>query len=288
MRPLLFTNVFIVSLFCCAVTIQGQIAIQADQELQSLISEWAATANRDKGDTYFTLLAKIEPLARRDYPHFAKQVMYYVQNLKGEERQRGAFVYRLFVFLLVPESEIARGLGRYLYAEDEELRESVRRIFPFDFFTDAVGFYNYPDYSKWGDLVKEGSAKAEFLEPLKRMMFEFAPNAAFLFYHTDAPADELIDLRRNERVIANALYQKNLLEGFSGGRTDAATTAAVHELCNSKYWWARLFVSEVMVQNKEFRDAGLIVKLKTDENELVRKSIASLEKPDLLRATPVD
>jgi hypothetical protein len=149
------------------------------------------------------------------------------------------------------------------------------------------------DLSHFRDHILGSFQKASTAAPLKRALFETIPAEAFFFYSGEwsigeVDRNDIVPYRRKWRIVDNALFDKRWLGGISGGKLDLATATTLRDLATSKYWWSRMFVAEVMVQHKEFRDADLIQRLKTDENELVRNSITSLESADPLRVSPVD
>jgi hypothetical protein len=57
-------------------------------------------------------------------------------------------------------------------------------------------------------------------------------------------------------------------------RTLAAANSEIARLSTSEYWWARLYVAEMLRQHpKFFHSEALAAKLKADENELVRRAM---------------
>jgi hypothetical protein len=185
---------------------------------------------------------------------------------------------------------MAEGIAPLLYCDSRSIREEAQRILRL-LVRLQRGDRGELDLSHWRHFVKPEIAK-----PLTRAIFETQPVASFFFFSgewtqpgtPEVARSDIIPYRRKLRVIDNALYEKTWLGGIPGGRVDQPTAGVLRELAASNYWWPRLFVAEIMVQNKEFRDPDLIKQLAQDENELVRNSIASLSIPDPLRITPVD
>jgi hypothetical protein len=270
------------------ITVVG--AVSADEpfvpniEIQELINKWVTTADVHQVNEHYCLLANLNVVAARNYPNFAQQINYFVYHHLDVNALNAVHLY---AFCSVGDKNIAEGLGPFLYSRDHKLRKLVQQQFPFTSCR-ANGPYNYPDYAHLREFVITKQPRDELSKPLKRMMFEYAPNAAFLLFHSEADGQDKLRWRRVERAIANARYQKQQLGGISGGKVDFEDLTVIRELADSDFWWARMFASEIMVQNKEFRDQDIIKRLREDENELVRNSIASLENPDPLRATPVD
>src|SRR5262245_47246693 len=93
----------------------AECPIRSDAESQDLIAKWWAAADRDDRSEHFALLADLETRARKNYSGFAQQVVRFVYDLQGQDQVRGAAAYRLFLWCGVPSSEIATGLGEYLY-----------------------------------------------------------------------------------------------------------------------------------------------------------------------------
>ncbi len=229
-------------------------------------------------------LAASLAIAREDRKRFVEQVVYFTYHMK--EQIGVPVVYRLLQLAQVSEGDFAVALSPLLYCEDPKLRQQAWSLFPLVYNRGCP--FGYRNMSGIRDYLKSDKQNPIVARNLNRAVFETSPSAAFLEYHADAKREELIRYRRLERVISNALYQKAWLGGIPGGKVDESTAAAIAELANSKFWWARMFASEIMVQNKEFRDVELIDRLTKDENELVRQSAASVEKPDAFRATKVD
>jgi hypothetical protein len=192
----------------------------------------------------------------------------------------------LLKYVGVPESHYAVGLSPLLYCDDATTRKYAWELYPLAFGRRCSN--GQPDLSHFRDYVTGNYQKPEIATPLKRALFETTPRAAFIMYVRAEARDEAIPLLRKERTISNALYEKRSLGGIPGGKIDDATAGALRDLGRSKYWWSRLYAAEIMVQNKEFRDAELIERLLQDENGLVRQSASSIRKADPLRRTPAD
>jgi hypothetical protein len=284
-------SVSICLLAVSSAQVWSQLSISPNRDVQSLIDEWAKARQRGSLVEYYAILGRIEPIASGDNEEFTRQVVHYYVERHGkedEEEERGMLALELLRHCRVPAAAIARALGGYLYANDQKLHETARQLFPFKLNGQRRGPYAYPDYSHLRSLVLDVRTDASISGPLKQMMFEFSPNAAFLLYHEEGKEEEVLRHRQLEREIANALYQKHYLDGLPRGRVSAKTAAGIRELAESKYWWSRMFAAEIMVQHKEFRDEALVEKLLKDEEPLVRQSVASIKTPDPLRASPVD
>jgi hypothetical protein len=194
-------------------------------------------------------------------------------------------------FAILNEARIARGslavaVAPLLYCGNAEIRRAARKLFP-----QAIGCGcrdGQPDFSHFRDHVMGAHQRPAIATPLKRALFETAPNSAFIFFASEAERSDHVPYLRKERIISNALYEKHPLGGIPAGNVDGATAGALRDLAMSQYWWSRMFVAEIMTQNKEFRDAEVIKRLREDENELVRHSIAAIDRPDSLRAAHVD
>jgi hypothetical protein len=234
------------------------------------------------------LLDEFITLAREDGPRLVQQcILGEVQKNYGGDLGS----YLLLVQAGITEGDYAVALSTLFYCDDATVRGQARKLFPR--ITGCGCVDGYPDLSHVRDHITGGYQKSAVATPLKRALFEALPSASFFlfsgaYFTAEIERDEIIPYRRKQRLVDNALYEKKWLGGIPGGKVDEVTTRALRELAASKYWWSRMFVAELMVQHKEFRDADTIKKLRDDENELVRNSIASIETPDPLRATPVD
>ena len=268
---------------CCSSAWAYDFPIVPDETTQQLIEQWVATSEEAQLEAHYDLLPALHRLAKKDRIGFARQVVYYVY-----QQPQAELAIELFAFCRITSRDRALALSSYLYSEDRRLRKQVQGLFPFRPYEFMPSSYNYPDYSYLGGFVVDRAPSFDGAASLRRMMFEFSPNAAFLQYHGEAPGSERLGLRRMERFIADALYEKHHLGGLPGGEIDDATASVIRRLGESEHWWARMFAAEIMVQNKEFRDPEVIDRLLKDENNLVSQSVASIKAPDPRRFTKVD
>lgn len=236
---------------------------------------------------YWEKFTELDKIAVADGPRFVRQlILHEVTENTIEPLAFLAYEFR------VTRTDIAEGIATLIYCDNEHIRSTAREIFqsllreqrdahrPFEL-----------DLSDWSPF----ESKPEIAKPLTRALFEIFPVNGFYAYARELyllqPERDRREIRRhlqNMRIADNALFQKNWLGGIPGGKVDSQTLTALRELSQSKYWWSRLFVAEIMVQNKEFRDSEIIERLANDPNDLVRGSIASLTNPDPLRFTGVD
>ena len=81
-----------------------------------------------------------------------------------------------------------------------------------------------------------------------------------------------------EREISNTLWKHDhqLLEPT---KVDPTAASELKKLADSKWWWARLYVAEIMKHHPGFRNEDVIEKLKKDENGLVRETVDFNRKP---------
>lgn len=282
----------VVSLFACffaAAAAEGEedvdrpFPIEADPVVQKQIESALRPLEQLTNDDFARNLAQVLADSNKDPIRFIDQVMYFTCHV---EPVLATGPYRLLLWAEVSQHDCARALGKHLYSHDARLRNEVRELFPFANFAgrrrDCL-----PDYSGFGSLIREGRGTAEVTEPLTRMMFEVSPSAAFLFFHTEAKR-EIVSYRRLERIVSNALYEKQYLGGIAGGKCDGVTADALRQLAVSKHWWSRLFVSETMVQNKELRDSEVLGRLAKDDHKLISQSARSVAEPGDLRASKVE
>jgi hypothetical protein len=206
----------------------------------------------------------------------------------------------------VPDSEKVFAVGSYAYDPNEMLREEARILLRSAMRESQ--YQGYCDFSHFVDAINSQFQESSLTQPLTRFLFETSPNPAFLIFVHEAPSLEEFDLRRAERTISNAIFEldwatkrrayvrhaksRGLLPkdtpDSSSWSIDESTARTRLELAQSKYWWARLFIAETMVQHKELRDKVLLEAFEKDESELVRRSVASIRNPDPLRVTKVD
>lgn len=304
MKPLAYFGLALLSYTLApgAFSEDPTLLMRPHQETQELMAKWLETASRAQAEEHFVLLAKLTPLANDDPRRFVEQVMYFVHHMEQREKVRASVVRSSLYFCMVPQGEVAVALAPYLYSENAELRTEAWKLFP------AVlglgGPEGSADLSHIRDRVMGNRQQEESATPLKRAIYEVALNDAFRLFLGEAERMEGIKLVRAQRTVDNALFERNIVtheRGYlisakerghpDGGlplpapwELDETTIVALRELAASKHWWARMFASEFMVRNKEFRVEELIEKLEQDDNDLVRQSAASIKTPDPLRA----
>jgi hypothetical protein len=272
-----------IALSLCPSADCAELPIRPVAASQELLTRWIETTGNAHAKEHWALLAELRNNAKNDDVQFVRQLAYFVHTHRDTYDAALIHAYALIGYCQVSKSAVAKGLGPYVYTTDEALREVVRVPFLVE-----RGPYRHPDYSHYRQLALGEDRNHEAAEPMRRMMFEFSPNAAFLLYHTEPGGQQMMELRRMERLIADALYEKSHLGGLPGGKIDEDTASVIRRLGESEHWWARMFAAEIMVQNKEFRDPEVIQRLLKDENNLVRQSVASIKTPDPLRFAKVD
>ncbi|HUE75141.1 MAG TPA: hypothetical protein VMP01_30010 [Pirellulaceae bacterium] len=217
------------------------------------------------------------------------------QQKNDEGGLRGMAAGTLLEFCRIPRGKVVIALAPYLYGNHAELRKLAWQLFMRSL--GEAPEYGYGDLSHIVLAVK--SNDAEIAPPLKRAVCEVAPNAAFRLFLRQGAGREASDLLRAEHTLDIALFELNMNKGRRirsaqksappekdppPWKLDDKSIAALHELATSEHWWARMFASEFMYHNKDFRIPELIEKLEQDENDLVRQSAASIKTPDPLRA----
>jgi hypothetical protein len=288
------TSVFVagaglVSIQLIGLALHGRetAVIEPHAQTQRLLTEYFRSSRKSDPAEHWRRFDELDRLAREDYARFVQQgILAHVKHDLGGDLG----VYVLFEQVGTTEGAYMVALSTLLYSDDARLRREAWDLFPRTLEARSLRgrcANGQPDVSDFRTYVTGPYQKPEIATPLKRAIFEKMPSAAFLMYVTSEGRDEGIAYLRKERVIDDALFEKRI-GGLPGGKVDEKTAATLRELGQDEHWWARMFAAETMVQHKEFRDAELIAKLLNDENELVRESVASIENPDPLRASPVD
>jgi hypothetical protein len=292
--------VFAVGMWFCALaaTACGQdtdFPIQPHAESQMLIEKWATLTAQP--EEHFALLARLFPLAGDDYRRFVQQVAYFIHNQQKNEQGglRAMAAGTLLEFCRIPRGKVVIALAPYLYGNHAQLRKLAWQMFMRSL--GEAPEYGYGDLSHIVLAVK--SNDEEIAAPLKRAIFEVAPNAAFRLFFRQGAGMEPSKLLRAEHTLDIALFELNMNKGRrirsaqkgapkkdppQPWKLDEESIAALRDLATSEHWWARMFASEFMYHNKDFRLEELIEKLEQDENNLVRQSAASITTPDPLRA----
>lgn len=250
-------------------------------ETQQALGELVLAGHRPEADQW-RLLSRAIAIADRNHRQFVQQVVLFAHASSDQVQVPG--VYRIMRWAGITDVEVAQAVAPLLYCSDAPLRKAARRLLPFKRSQERIGAVDLSDFHS----IIVAAPEDEDVQFLRRAVFELAPESAFLLFHTEAKPTELIGLRRHARNIGNALFEKLWLNGIPREGLGPTASDSIAALASSEYWWARLFVAEVMVQHKEFRNEKLIELMQRDENELVRKSIQSLRDPDPLRLTNVD
>ncbi|HUE75142.1 MAG TPA: hypothetical protein VMP01_30015 [Pirellulaceae bacterium] len=279
-------------LFAFGMTARGQDAdypIIPHPETQELIAKWATPfANDAQLDEHYALLGRLMRAAD-DSQRFVQQVVYFVhhQEKSKDGGLRGMMAMTLLDHCDVSVGHVAIALVPYLYGEHAALRKSAWGLFLYG----QRGNYppGYTDLSYVADAAR--SDKEEIATPVRRAIFEVAPNAAFHLFWVEADAGEFAKLLRAQRTLENALFEQKVRTELEPAqppwKLDENTIEALRVLSASKYWWARMFASEFMFRHEDFRIPELIEKLEQDEDDLVRNSAVSITTPDPLRSSKV-
>ncbi len=282
---LLHAVVLIVALQTSAAVGEEAFPIRPHAETQDLILKLMSPADDGDPTTRWLAIERLQLLAADDNQKFVEQVAFYVAHMK--EKVLGSVVYRIFGYCLISNDTWFQVMSRYAYCENEQLRKDARRTLRG---MPSGNYQNYQDLGYLAPVVRNEQVGDDVAGSAKRWIFETAPNSAFLLFISEAKGQENSRMRRLERVISNAQFDKMYMGGIegNGGLITKETQDAVRELAKSPHWWARFFVAETMVQNYEFRLDDVIATLAEDPDPLVKQSIGSLKKPDPLRASRVD
>ena len=279
-------------LFAFAMSARGQDAdypIKPHAETQELIEKWTTPfANDAQLDEHYALLGQLVRAAD-DSQRFVQQVVYFVhhQDKTKEGGLRGMMAMTLLDHCDVPVGHVAIALVPYLYGQHEELRKSAWGLL---LYGQRQGYPpGYTDLSYLADAARSDNEK--IATPVRRAIFEVAPNAAFRLFWVEADVGEFAKLLRAQRTLENALFEQKVRTELEPAqppwKLDETTIAAMRELSASKHWWARMFASEFMFRHEDFRIRELIEKLEQDEDDLVRNSAISITTPDPLRSSKV-
>lgn len=282
-----------------SVTVFGQepeYPIKPHPESQKLLEQWASPVDIKE---HYALLAPLIELADENRPRFVQQLIYAFHALEREEMGKGLIFGRLFDMGLVGQRDIVTAVAPFLYGQHAKVRKLAQQLFVRSLGEPPSFGYGPGDLSYVVDALR--SKDEEVSTPLKRAVFEVAPHSAFRVYLNSLQEMEGLDLLRAYHTLDGALFalrvnKRRALEtgersvNKNGGSSpqdwtaDDRSIAALRELATSKHWWARMFASEFMVHNKDFRVPELIEKLEQDEHDLVRGSALSITTPDPLRA----
>lgn len=281
-----------------------ELPIEPHPETQMLLLRVLHPAPDEDDVVHWRNLGRLLSLSRDDGQRFVRQIV--LMDCNSDEKILNTKLYQLLQLSKVTDVDRVFAMAPFAYHENDNLRRESRRVLRSA--TSSGKHYGYRDFSNFLDAVNDDFQKTETTKPLRRFMFELSPASAFLSFHYQASALERFELQRAERTISSAIVEAGIVAQqreyvpFAKARglipqdtpdvgpwvRDDRTTATLRSLAHSKYWWARLFVAEVMVQHRELRDDQLIELLGKDKDELVHGSIASLRAPDPLRVTKVD
>ena len=226
-----------------------------------------------------------------------------VQTLKDSVADKGEIVKQLAIFaatptndeqqplmanmilqlLDLPPSIAIRTLAPYLNADNANLRSFVRDWFQGHDNAAAPGpgvsplqRANYEDYKDYvrGLLTTRQEVPGAFVD----YIFDRSPDRAVLvFYYAAAvQGGKDPDIFLAEHIVSNAIWLKEnkFDERFQKALPEASAELA--KLAKRQEWWVRRYVSEIMRQHPELRQAEIAQQLSADSNS-TNKTLVPLD-----------
>ncbi|MEX2120877.1 MAG: hypothetical protein WD847_14900 [Pirellulales bacterium] len=251
-----------------------------DPQLQQRINEAIDVLSREgrfpARDAAKPLIV-LEAAARDTESHVARELLhaYAIASKQADGDGRTLKVLKLLEVLEIPRSAVAEAVIPYLDADDKAMQGAVEEFMDF-----VEGRCDEPDYSYYLNLMQ--AARDRPLRSLIRYMIVQTPGRALVMLvrqqRVVSPERRARwdDLLLSEHVISSAIWK--LKGGFEA--TDDVRTAReeLAKLVEQEEWWIRLYVVEVLRYQKELRAHGMIERLKTDPDEVVRQAAEAIGK----------
>lgn len=192
--------------------------------------------------------------------------------------------YSLLHRLPISGSGLLLASADHLFDWDIEVRTRWSRIL-----NDRMGTASSSGYV---DLREVQSAGQRFWESAQRgsvvrFLFQKSPSSALLaLASVYAPGKGELDLLLKDRRITDFLLKAKL----DGRQTKANEEIAglLKDMSTSEHAWVRLYVAEMILQNRILRDDSIVESLGRDKDELVLRALSDLHHPsDAIRHRPV-
>jgi hypothetical protein len=238
------------------------------------------------GEAFESLFALLKPPTGNEREtHHAKliqQLVYYIGHAPSEEEMWVGTSF--FSFARFRPETIVGSLAPYLETNDERVLENlVDLLFMIEDPSQGEG----SNFRFYGDYLQSYKAERRSEEPYPKAlighMFQRSPGRAlltmaevFLQNEMGHPLPEQKRIRWAERSVNTNIW-KWQFAFLERSQVEPEAQAQLDYLSNHHEFWARLYVAEIIRQHPELGTKQLILKLKHDSDELVRKAATAAE-----------
>lgn len=261
-------------------TQQEYKTILPNSEIQSLIESIAMPTGQDKkifsgsGEKFLkSKLSELVKLAGGDHAKLVPQLVYYSMHVKDWKNAMAAgFIVEQ---LKISKQNIALGLIPYLDTNDKALQKEMYNWLggvDVDESTKKINF----------DLYKTVICENKLAPPkgLIKYMYQKSPETALsILYdiYSDKPSEKK-SIVESGQIISSDINKRyyGSVEGKPKISKDAKERLS--KLSQSKDWYVRLYVAEILRQHSEFQSQDVIERLKNDKDPLVQEVVAEITK----------
>ena len=272
---LLVLGACLIEAVCCAAEAQSPSkapALLPNKAIQDSLR--ALTPGQFKTEAEWKArLNSLKEISGNRFEVLLPQLVYWSANSRGmEEAMLPAAIIEQ---LGISEHAFPGALWPYLDSDDPKIRKAVRGIIVG---TEDVSASRPPDFSDHAAVLSARFRSKESVpKPLVAYMFERAPGQAVLSCMRVYAQQDLAAWKSTlwaEHVVNDVLWKQE--NGFlKPHETEPAAVEQIDKMSRRAEWWVRLYAAEIMRQHPEFRAAEIVERLAKDENDLVKRVIAS-------------
>jgi len=239
-------------------------AIEPDETYQTLFASMARAVDRPE---FERLVGRLTNMGDRD--QLVGQLLWY-SAVDAKSPAARVVVGKVLARIDRPKTSVVRALVRRLDDPNVVVQAHAREL--------LRGYEDRsatrpPDFSTYREIIEaDVRARREPQASLVRHMYESDAGAALLTmvraYGLRRPA-EIRPILWAEHVVSELMWRRRY--GFAGPReVDAAAVRELEAISRSRWWWARLYVAEIVGSNPELGTAGMNERLAADGNRMVQ------------------
>lgn len=247
----------------------GNVEIRQDPAYQSAFADLIKAADKETFDRQADRLIKEQ---NGDHAQLVEQLLWYAAQHEKDNKSR-AFVGHLLKRLESAKQEIVMTLVPHLDNRDGNVRNVTRELLRGYEDRSAT---RQPDFSVYRSIIEASISEGKQpQDSLVQFMYQSDPGMGLLAMVRAMglrKPEEIKPILWGEHVVAELFWKRQY--GFM--ERDGVDVAAVQELekmSQHDRWWVRLYVAEIIKENRELATPSIINRLTIDANLLVRQTM---------------